>query len=250
MIDWIFFDVGGVLFNDDRQNFLAYQRAHQIIRQTEPEFLFSDMMTEREALVRSGENRILQTILASHSKSADARRLLTEIRESLDSCYDDNHLLNDGLRPLLDRLRGRYRLGVIANQPHECRNSLQRRNILEFFDVVAISDELNLYKPDKQLFEWAVNEANCDPRRSIMIGDRRDNDVFPATELSMKTILVRWPSHKQKRWQPDSPEATAFLESCDRFGLFDRHTGNCEPDRTVSSLFELNEAIDSLDAKD
>ena len=46
-------------------------------------------------------------------------------------------------------------------------------------------------KPDKKIFEMALNRAGCRPEQAMMIGDRIDNDIIPAKKLGMKTIWIK-----------------------------------------------------------
>ncbi len=61
----------------------------------------------------------------------------------------------------------------------------------KYFDVVMASAEAGCAKPDLKIFSMALDEAECDPADAVMIGDRLDNDIFPAKKLGMKTIWVR-----------------------------------------------------------
>src|SRR3972149_3877226 len=87
---------------------------------------------------------------------------------------------------------------------------------LPMFDVLAISEELSLHKPDRALFQWAMDRAGVSPDEAVRVGDRHDNDVVPAAGLGMHTIWVRWLSHADKGWHPQDPLARDFLESQDR----------------------------------
>jgi FMN phosphatase YigB (HAD superfamily) len=245
-IEWVFFDVGSVLFNDDPQNFLAYRRVHAKILEHHPDYTFDAMLQEREQHARDGASWILYAIAKALLPDVAVRDLFREIRTQLLPSYDDNHLPNAGIPDVLQELRRRYRLGIIANQPPECRHSLQRRGLLPFFDVVAISEELDLHKPDVRLFEWAIRASGCEAERAVMIGDRRDNDIAPAQQLSMRTVLVQWPAWDARNWQPEDPQALAFLQSCDRVPFFKPAPLVPEPDRIVSSLVEVPGALESL----
>jgi 5'-nucleotidase len=246
MIDWVFLDVGNVLFNDDPQNFEAYRLMHEAIAARHADYSFDAMLAEREELARGGANWILNKI---------ARRLLTEdeskaafltAREFLRNNYDRHHLWDERFPGVLEELRARWRLGIIANQPVECRDSLARRGLLDYFEIVAISDELQLHKPDVALYKWALDEAGCDPSRTVMIGDRRDNDIDPAHRLSMRTILLQWPSCRSRGWNPADSRAAAFLDSCDRVPLFSAVPVGAEPDLTISSLEQAPAAVAKL----
>lgn len=247
-IEWVFFDVGSVLFNDDPQNYLAYRLLHEEIRKRHPDYTFEDMLAEREEHARDGANWILLAIARRMLPDLDAKQFFEGIREHLIPAYDANHLLSPHVFEVLRELHGKVRLGIIANQPAECRESLRRREMLDFFEVVAISEELDLHKPDVRIFEWAIDAAKCDPTTAVMIGDRRDNDIAPARSLSMRTVLVAWPHSAGRNWQPEDPYAHAYLRSCDRVPLFRPREQITEPDRIVSSLAEIPAAIDSLRA--
>ncbi|HXY35957.1 MAG TPA: HAD family hydrolase [Planctomycetaceae bacterium] len=249
MIDWVFLDVGNVLFNDDPQNFEGYRLLFDTVRIRHPSYSFDAMMAEREERARAGENFILSTIARRMLPEEDAKFSLRNIRELLIGSYDRHNLWNERHRAVLDQLRRHWRLGIIANQPPECRNSLARRGLLDYFDVVAISDERHLHKPDLGLFEWALGQAGCDPARTVMIGDRRDNDIDPANRSSMRTILYRWPDCRSKGWNPDNPLAQAFLDSCDRVALFSAVPVGAEPDLTIASLEEAPAAVAELTRK-
>ena len=57
--------------------------------------------------------------------------------------------------------------------------------------MIAVSEEMGVSKPNKELFEIALSFANSQPNDSIMVGDRLDNDIIPAKSIGMKTIWIR-----------------------------------------------------------
>lgn len=93
---------------------------------------------------------------------------------------------------LLENLRGRgYRLGVIANQSLGTEERMRAFGIRDYFDFVVASAEFGVSKPDKRIFLEALRQAGCEPAEAVMIGDRLDNDIYPAMELGMGTVWVR-----------------------------------------------------------
>lgn len=93
---------------------------------------------------------------------------------------------------VLNYLHGRgHKLGVIANQSLGTDERLQNWGLLKYIDVVAASAELGVSKPDKAIFLKAMEMAGSTPDNSVMIGDRLDNDIYPAIELGMSTVWVR-----------------------------------------------------------
>ncbi|MBR4040277.1 MAG: HAD-IA family hydrolase, partial [Clostridia bacterium] len=58
----------------------------------------------------------------------------------------------------------------------------------KYIDIVVASAEEGVAKPDKRIFEIALERADCKRSEAAMIGDRLDNDIVPANELGMYTI--------------------------------------------------------------
>ncbi len=93
---------------------------------------------------------------------------------------------------ILAYLRGRgYGVGVIANQSPGSAERLRGWGLLPYIDVVAASAELGVAKPDRAIFDRALEMAHCTAQEAVMIGDRLDNDVAPAKRLGMAAIWIR-----------------------------------------------------------
>lgn len=249
MIEWVFFDAGNVLFNDDQQACFYYRRIFEAICRHQPEYTFADLLAEREELARAGKQWVAYHIARTRLPDEQTyETMLADIREELPALFDQFHLLNPGAAEILEELSQKYHLGLIANQPPECRHSLTRRDLLRYFEMVAISDELNLHKPDPAFYRHALEVAGCEPDRAVMIGDRRDNDVFPAKEVGMKAILIQWPGYEQKLWQPVTEQERLFIASMSLVPMFDGAAGPeaVQPDAIVASLWEVPAAVAGL----
>ena len=93
---------------------------------------------------------------------------------------------------VLEYLRSKgYNIGVIANQSPGTEERLQKWGLMKYIGVIAASAELGVAKPDKAIFTKAMEMAGCSPESSVMIGDRLDNDIYPAMELGMMTVWIR-----------------------------------------------------------
>lgn len=54
---------------------------------------------------------------------------------------------------------------------------------MSYIKLIVASAEEGVAKPDKRIFEIALDKANCEPQAAVMIGDRVDNDIVPAKAL-------------------------------------------------------------------
>ena len=117
----------------------------------------------------------------------------------------------------LEFLSGKYKIGVIANQSLGTEKRLEEYGLLKYIDLVVASAEEGVSKPDKRIFEIALNRSGCKACDSVMIGDRIDNDIAPANSLGIHTVWI-----KQSVW---------------RYWIFSNKVE--EPEYTVESLSEL-----------
>ena len=91
---------------------------------------------------------------------------------------------------LLEELSKDFKIGAIANQPLGTVDRLEAFGILKYFNLAVASAEEGVAKPDKRIFEIALERAGCAPEEAFMIGDRIDNDIIPAKEMKMHALWV------------------------------------------------------------
>jgi FMN phosphatase YigB (HAD superfamily) len=131
-------------------------------------------------------------------------------------CPDDPRALYDlapGARECLAALRGAgLRVGVAANQPAAVAGVLA--DLLEPGELMGISQDWGLAKPDPAFFTRIARELELDPGEIAYVGDRVDNDVLPAADAGMLTVLLRtgpW-AVVQASW-PEAARATLRAET-------------------------------------
>ncbi len=119
--------------------------------------------------------------------------------ESLYATFSNpgNYMLFDDSIPTLEALKTQgYRLGVISNFESWLANMLDHLEVTRFFDVIAISGDLQLEKPDPRIFTWAMQEMGVDAPASLHVGDSPNFDAQPAHDLGMTGVLLdrhgRW----------------------------------------------------------
>jgi len=96
-----------------------------------------------------------------------------------------------GAQFVLERLSGHYQLGIIANQVPGSKARLESYGLRRYFSIVLASAEVGVSKPDPRIFTLALRQAGCSPDQAVMLGDRPDNDIYPAKKLGMRTIRVK-----------------------------------------------------------
>ena len=84
-----------------------------------------------------------------------------------------------------------YKIGIIANQAAGTADRLEKWGLMKYISLVFSSAEEGVAKPSPEIFLKALAGAKCKPEEAVMIGDRLDNDIYPANRLGMKTIWVK-----------------------------------------------------------
>ena len=217
-LEMVFFDIGGVLYDDT-----IYARAmHTALRALGGRFT-DEEFDEAYRGARAAQAGSFRGLLARRFLGPDADMAALEAEASKHWAYPPEALFGD-VRPCLAALAGRYRLGIIANQPSTVRDALRRDGLEGFFEVWGVSDDVGLEKPDPGLFVHVLQESGAEPSRSAMVGDRLDYDVRPARAAGMRAVWVL------RGEAPDDPSPGQLAEA----------------DATVGGLDELPAALDAL----
>ncbi|HEV2701651.1 MAG TPA: HAD-IA family hydrolase [Steroidobacteraceae bacterium] len=124
-----------------------------------------------------------------------AQRLLTHFWDN----YDSHCRLSGDVRRTLDELRARrLRLGVITNGG----GTRQRRKIAALglaaaFDVILVSEEEGVRKPDAEIFRRALHRCGAAAHEGMFVGDHPVADVEGAHRAGLIPVwrhVPYWPA--------------------------------------------------------
>ena len=102
-------------------------------------------------------------------------------------------IIDVGLVHLIRSLRPQYKTGVISNAWPDAREYLSRQKIADAFDVLVISAEVGVMKPDAKIYEIALQATGVQAAEAVFIDDTPPN-VEAARALGMRGILFRDPA--------------------------------------------------------
>jgi putative hydrolase of the HAD superfamily len=84
-----------------------------------------------------------------------------------------------------------YRLHLITNGFEKTQwTKLYTSGLDKFFTHVVTSESSNSIKPQKEIFDYAMNKAGAALHHSIMLGDNLDADIQGAMNAGMDNIFV------------------------------------------------------------
>lgn len=102
--------------------------------------------------------------------------------------------LDDGVSALLDSLKQRFRLGLITNGPSWTqRAKINQLALARWFDVMVVSEEFGVEKPDVAIFRHALAQLAVPASHAVMIGDNPDADIRGAHNTGMRAVWVQHP---------------------------------------------------------
>jgi putative hydrolase of the HAD superfamily len=183
-IEMVFLDIGGVLYDDS-----VYARSWQLaLRESGASFTDEEFDEEYRA-ARAAQSGSFRRRLATRFIGPDADVAAIEEIAASHWSYPPEALIDD-VRPCLEALEGRYRLGIVANQPAHVREAMRRDGLDRYFEVWGVSGDVGLEKPDPRLFAHVLYVAGVAPPRAAMVGDRLDYDVRPAKTAGMKAVWL------------------------------------------------------------
>ncbi len=217
-IEMVFFDIGGVMYSDTIYTD-ALRRALRDLGATFADAEFADEYAlARAAQSGSFRKRIALRFLGPGADVNELRNAATRYWS-----YPPDALEPD-VKPCLEALAGRYRLGIIANQPSQVRDAMARDGIEDFFEIWGVSDDIGLEKPDPRLYAHVLYTAGISPMRTVMLGDRLDYDVIPAKTAGMRAVWIL------RGEAPENPTGAQLAEA----------------DAAVHSLVEIPEVLAAL----
>lgn len=96
-----------------------------------------------------------------------------------------------GVKETLKRLKQKgFHLGLISNWDSTCRQVLKNNGLDELLEVIVVSSEIGIEKPDQKIFESALQCSGATGESSLYIGDNYYDDVTGAAKADMDAVLV------------------------------------------------------------
>jgi len=128
------------------------------------------------------------------------------------------------VRGILDDLVQRYRLAALSDaQSAWAKPEMRQLGIDGYFDPIIVSGDLGFRKPDRRIFQAALDGLGLEAREVLFVGNDMFRDVYGAGQVGLKSIYFSSNQGRDKsnRAEPDYvinqfaelPQAIAFLEA-------------------------------------
>jgi putative hydrolase of the HAD superfamily len=157
----------------------------------------------RNGRIRQDELRLKRMWLCLLDFNVDDEELAMQMNELFLQLLPSRNLLFPDTIEVLHYLEQKgYGLHLITNGFEEVQhNKLKNSGLSPFFNVVVTSECSNSLKPQKEIFEYALQKTGATVEESLMIGDALDVDVAGALNIGMDAVHVNY-NRKEQDIQP------------------------------------------------
>lgn len=98
---------------------------------------------------------------------------------------------NDAV-PVLSELRKRHRLALLTNGASSVqREKLDGSGLAVFFEVVVVSGDIGIGKPDARVFAHLLAQLKVRATEAMMVGNSLSRDIAGARNAGIRSVLIR-----------------------------------------------------------
>jgi HAD superfamily hydrolase (TIGR01509 family) len=217
VVRWIFFDLGGVLVDEDA----LHEEMAACIGRLLPEYgvdlgpaqvrdRFIDIALNTRGMRPSS---VIESVLPDRRK---AEEVLARYRREVWPKFPELMKIRDGALDVLKQLSSSYSLAMIANQPKSSRGFIDSKGITALMKFTLLSEEVGAAKPDVKIFNEAFRRCRAPGRECVMVGDRVEMDIAPARRLGMRAVRMRAglfaPVEPKDDWERADADITELKE--------------------------------------
>ncbi|PRX45224.1 YjjG family noncanonical pyrimidine nucleotidase [Salegentibacter salegens] len=207
-ISHIFFDLDHTLWDFDRNSALAFERVFKFrkIPLEINDFLKIYMPVNFKYWERYRNDEVTKEALR-YGRLKDSfdllkfeadKDLIDNIAIDYIEYLPDHNFLLDGSKEVLDYLHKTYELHIITNGFEEVQHKkLTNSGISKYFTTITTSEEAGVKKPNKLIFEAALQKSSALAENSIMIGDNYEADCTGAKNCGIKPIFFDYYGNKE-----------------------------------------------------
>ncbi|MBM3333090.1 HAD family hydrolase [Candidatus Sumerlaeota bacterium] len=195
MIKAVFFDVDNTLYDFERVRryglLMALQHLYERLPNTRGRITLELLMKLREQVaveMPDADSRLIEVRTESFRRALAICGHKDDLAPDLARIYYETRFCcatpYSGTLEVLPRLHGRYVLGIISNGDTQ----LGEIGIKNCFDHIIMADEVGFAKPDRRIFEIAMDRVPCRPDEFIYVGDSPELDVVGAKNAGARVV--------------------------------------------------------------
>ena len=205
-IDWLFFDIGGVLVDDSKIEAWRRKIIYAVARGIDKSIshaMVNRALDRASSIIGNLNKNAIKTLIPNQGMFEKAfTELAKHKREDAVDYFADLPVRPEALKVVAE-LAKHYKLGIIANQPPAARKKLSKAGLSKYFDHFGISGDHGFHKPDPRIFQVVLRQTKAESSRSVMIDDNCSRGLAPAKKFGMKVVWYKLPKAPACNFAPD-----------------------------------------------
>jgi FMN phosphatase YigB (HAD superfamily) len=199
MITTVLLDAGGVILDESEHERVRIAIATSVLRRVSPGYSEGMLLDDLDEAVEVFCPRVLAYVFWKRVRpeialfTACYQSFLTEWKERRPPLK-----LMPGIENEVPEIAARFKIGIAGQYGGDLLSLLEEEDLLRYFAYRLTQDDFDITKPDPRYLERIAAACGVEPKECIMVGDRIDNDIIPAKQIGMKTILVRGGLHRKQ----------------------------------------------------
>ena len=125
-------------------------------------------------------------------------------------CVETATMIEGATQALQDLRDSSYRLGIISNAAYSpfLTWTLDHFKLLQFFELIVVSADVETRKPWPQIFHIALERMELLPSQVAYVGDDYHKDVVASKRVGMRAIWFQPDGNPAPSNQEESPDAS------------------------------------------
>ena len=166
----IIIDFGGVILRtEDRKPRTTLAQHHGLTFQELDDLVFSSVSSKQAAMGFISSNQHWNQVCTE-----------LQVNPKMQNKFIQDFFAGDrldwGLLSILRKLHKKYRIALLSNAWDDLRHHIENEwQISDIFDMLVISAEVGLVKPDPKIFEYTLTKLGLQAIESIFIDDFLEN---------------------------------------------------------------------------
>ena len=185
MIDTIIFDLDGLLADTEM---VAYNTYVEILKE------FNKEISQREYIEYFCGGTIkdnARKFIDIYNIDWDYETSLERIKKKESELLKDKVDLKFGAREILDYLESKgYKIGLATSSLRQrAINILEKNQIIDYFDAFVFSEDIDIGKPNPQVFLKALEKLNSKAEKSIVLEDS-EQGIIASVNAGIEVICI------------------------------------------------------------
>lgn len=132
-----------------------------------------------------------RTLIEFGCTPVQAKALAPVVHRYMSEDYKPRDIVRDDVIPTIQALRSAgFMLGIVSNREESFEEYLAMLDMHKYFNLALAAGEINAWKPEPQIFEYALRQLNISANQAIYVGDNYYADIVGSREAGLQPVLL------------------------------------------------------------